>query len=937
MTGTNKFAIAAVFMGLIVLSSLFGFGNREVPDASIETSGTQYLSPNDDGIQDDATIEFEVTVYVKSEEGYVPEYGISLTDESGAIIRQVVEKEQSDVGWFLRIFRSFQSFTLNKTLSWDGTDTDGNLVADGTYVAKMWVIAASNQRSDFDIDNFVVDTLDPSATIEEPDLLIFSPNGDNNFDALAISQSNGTNEDLWEAGFINSGGQTVRSFSWRDGAPDSITWDGTEDTGSLAADGVYRYAISATDRAGNSVSYAIENIELDTTDTPLTVTLDQSHISPNGDKVQDTLTIDLSQEVTTDILSWSLVVDDGAGTVIRQYAQKGDPPVQIVFDGKNDAGQAAAEGSFRALYTLEYRNGNKPFTAKPFVIDLTKPIVSVAVSEPFFSPNGDGRKDSTSITFKSNEKVAWTGNVSDSSGANVLSTDSSQTTSLVVFRGYNLDGSALADGEYSGHATFTDLAGNSYSPPPETVVIDRVPPKVSFSMDLEYFSPDGDGVKDTVVASFTSSEPVKGLLTITDKMGQDFGTLGGFGRAYQYVDGVFDYVWNGITGSGLYIPDGVYGVGSTYEDRAGNRTDVASLQLAVDTRPIRIATEVPSGFSPNGDGVSDSLDVQIVAGFYDSVETWSMSFLDASGKVLQVKEGEDNLPKQVTWDGSMQFADVAAPEGRYTAELETIFKKGDRVSISSSPFFIDVTPPAVNIQATADPFEKTADQMEGDLYITLQIDDAHEVTDWELDVLTPESEIVRSFTGTGDLADQVIWKGEPERVKALPISDQVVLRVEVMDEVGNSTVFERPVSLEMLVVRRDNKLYLLVPNVIFDAYRHALNSRGPEMYRQNLASINRVAEIFNRYTSYNLLLEGHALNVFRGDAEKAKEEEEVLVPLTERRAKTVRDALVNAGLQANRIETAWFGGTLPIVDVHDKEIRWKNRRVEFIMLEKSQD
>ena len=35
----------------------------------------------------------------------------------------------------------------------------------------------------------------------------------------------------------------------------------------------------------------------------------------------------------------------------------------------------------------------------------------------------------------------------------------------------------------------------------------------------------------------------------------------------------------------------------------------------------------------------------------------------------------------------------------------------------------------------------------------------------------------------------------------------------------------------------------------------------------------------------------------------------------------------------DRIEKSWYGGAFPIVDVHDTEVRWKNRRVEFIMEE----
>ena len=312
-----------------------------------------------------------------------------------------------------------------------------------------------------------------------------------------------------------------------------------------------------------------------------------------------------------------------------------------------------------------------------------------------------------------------------------------------------------------------------------------------------------------------------------------------------------------------------------------------------------------------------------------------MGYRDAAGKVAQLAEGKGELPRQLEWNGGMQFAsDVTASEGIYNAVLQVEYLKGDVVEAISGDFFVDVTPPAVNLQATADPFIKSNGDMEGDIYITLQIDDAHEVMKWALDVLTNGKNVVRSFAGSGDLEDQLMWReGSGTRVSRVPITDRVTLKVNVVDEVGNGSVFETEVPLDLLVVRRDEKLYLLVPNVIFGEYQHELDSRSAEDLEQNLASIEQIFEIFQKYTGYELLLEGHALNVHhRGDPDKEAEEEEILIPLTQKRAETVRDALIELGMAQNRIRIEWFGGKSPIMDVLDKEVRWKNRRVEFIML-----
>jgi len=70
-----------------------------------------------------------------------------------------------------------------------------------------------------------------------------------------------------------------------------------------------------------------------------------------------------------------------------------------------------------------------------------------------------------------------------------------------------------------------------------------------------------------------------------------------------------------------------------------------------------------------------------------------------------------------------------------------------------------------------------------------------------------------------------------------------------------------------------------------------------------------------------------------GKEKNQKREEKILFPLTERRANTVMNELIKQGINKKRIDTLPYGGSYPIVPVDDKKIRWKNRRVEFILIE----
>ena len=925
--------LAILCLCMVSTISLFAAPRTEVPEATAQTEGTQYLSPNGDGLQEDGTISFVATLYVKSREGYIPEYGIRILNDSDETVREIVERKQSDLNWFIRLFTAYQEFALERTVTWDGTADDGEVVADGEYFVKIWVVDAQNRTVELSLDSFVIDTSAPDVEIVLQEPAVFSPNGDGNIESYAISLQNGSREDLWSGRIIDSSGDLVRSYSWQNGAPETIVWDGKSDADELHPDDIFTFIIESTDRSANSVSVQSGEFELSTLETPVAVTLSEIYISPNDDGVQDDVTISLLQDVTDGIVAWSLVIDDGEGTRFRRYEGSGPPPTEIVFDGYDDAGSVIPEDTYRALYSLQYRHGNKPFTTDLFAVDVTKPRIEVNVTRRLISPNGDGRNDDTGIWFRSNEKVTWNGGITNSSGDAIVQTSSDITTSLIMWRGADLEGNVVKDGVYSVNASFTDVAGNTYAIPTENIEVDLTFPVVTFGLDKDYFSPDDDGIKDTLTASFTSSEPVRGLLSLTDSAGRDVGTLGGLGRASQLVDGAFAYTWGGISGSGLYVPDGKYTVSSIYEDRAGNRIALENEQFVIDTRPVRVAASAPKGFSPNGDGRSDTITIGIDANFYDTVDEWTLDLIDAFGSTIRTISGVETLPREFTWDGSMQFADpqIKTSEGLYHARVRATYRKGNSVDVRTEPFFVDVTPPAISLKATADPFIQTEGAIEGDIYITLEIDDAHEIVDWSLDILNSENEIIRSFTGAGDLQDRIIWKDDGRRESQLPTVELVVLRVYVIDEVGNSATFEKQVPLDILVVRRDDKLYLMVPNIIFGEYQHELDSRSAEQFQKNLSSIDQVVGIYEKYPNYRLLLEGHALNVLLGDDEKAAKEEEILVPLTERRAQTVKSALTERGLDEDMIDTEWFGGSQPIVDVHDREIRWKNRRVEFIM------
>ena len=66
----------------------------------------------------------------------------------------------------------------------------------------------------------------------------------------------------------------------------------------------------------------------------------------------------------------------------------------------------------------------------------------------------------------------------------------------------------------------------------------------------------------------------------------------------------------------------------------------------------------------------------------------------------------------------------------------------------------------------------------------------------------------------------------------------------------------------------------------------------------------------------------------RIQAEESKE----LIPLSMGRAELVKSMLVQNGVDVRRLSVEGLGSKEPVVSFLDVENRWKNRRVEFILI-----
>jgi flagellar hook assembly protein FlgD len=224
--------------------------------------------------------------------------------------------------------------------------------------------------------------------------------------------------------------------------------------------------------------------------------------------------------------------------------------------------------------------------------DSSAPVVRALEPGGPFSPNGDGQTDTTTISGRFTETVAWTLRVRNAAGDVLFEKTGSGITFEAPWNGL-VAGVAAPDGAYAVSVTGVDAWGNAPASATRSVRIDTAAPVLtSLTPDAsapQWFSPNGDGVRETVAVTATNDETgslVARVIDANDTLVKKWVVDNGSSPVVL--------TWNGRTTAGGYAPDGVYTLRVTPLDVAGNagpavdRTVklVAALRAVASTRSI---------------------------------------------------------------------------------------------------------------------------------------------------------------------------------------------------------------------------------------------------------------------------------------------------------------------------------------------------------------
>lgn len=596
-------------------------------------------------------------------------------------------------------------------------------------------------------------------------------------------------------------------------------------------------------------------------------------------------------------------------------------------------------------YTLAHKDG-KDFNhyvglnLKYGELDRTAPVTVIKSTEQYISPNHDGTQDyvvfNTEVSDKSiikgwNLKVVNSENkvvrefkVSDREMDSNLTfkgffkkiwqkKESMVVPPSILWDGTDGNGQVLPDGLYSYKFIAWDERENYSSPKEGAVIIDNNAPVITANIGDTLFSPNSDKQKDELLVKQT-------VVAQNEDQWQ-----GGFRNSTGQVVKTYSWKgkevpaeirWDGKDDNGNDVPEGQYTYFVETRDSAGNAAKFEAKEIGL-TRQYEVVDIKPS-LKYYSYTTSKEKEINFFAEISktDGLVSWKVSVKNESGDVVRDIVGNKEIPKVISWD-CRDMAGKNLPDGKYSAIISTNFTNGNTPTSFGKEIIFDSTAPRTELQFVPDLFSPDEDGENDILTLSPKAEDTNEIVEWTINIYNPANILFKTFTGKGAPAESIKWDGIGKDNELVESASDYTIEFIAKDVAGNiSKIGDIKLPIDVLVMVTERGLKIRISNIEF-AFGSA------ELLKKSRPVLNRVADKLGKYSSYNIIVEGHTDDIGK---------DEFNLELSEKRAKAVQDYLITRGVDKNRLTIRGMGETKPYLPNLNDENRRKNRRVEFFLI-----
>lgn len=604
---------------------------------------------------------------------------------------------------------------------------------------------------------------------ESLDRALFSPNGDGVADSVsityAVDESARVDIDVFQAtgpdvnGQMHISGNRLVSLAEQESTlagTSSTEWDGREASGGVVQDGKYGVQVTFTDSCGN-VTKLVRYVEVDSTLPTISVNYPAStSVLPLIVEIQGAI---------SDLHLQSYTIDYGVGVAPDAW-------VRLKSGTSNVSNAVLAPWNTYGLqgdYTLRLIGidaaGNQRTVLIPLNFQTPLNIISAFETIPTpFSPNGDGRRESTAIRVSLDQDAVITLAVKDAQGVIRRTLVSAQVlnkgAASFSWDGKDDAGQVVADGPYTIGLLATSSADSFVKQDEKiTVVVDGTAPLVDIKRPTGGFVTATGGVVGSIIDPNLTSYTV----SITDSPKAP---------SWNQIDTGTLVRNNAVLGSLAGMAEGDYAIRIEAQDEAENKVDRV-IPFTIDNTPPKVDLSAPADGSFVG---IKKLPVNIIGLIVEkNFKSYTLEFAaGATPTDWTTLATGSSLPLPAilkAWDVS------ALPDGLYTLRLTAEDKAGltgeKRILIT-----VDNTAPVVS----------TTSPVEGS-YVRLPQDVTGSIN--EINLATYRIELAPGAKGTSanwselGAGTAAVANGKLFSWQALPPDGLYTLRLTAKDKADN--------------------------------------------------------------------------------------------------------------------------------------------------------
>jgi outer membrane protein OmpA-like peptidoglycan-associated protein/flagellar hook assembly protein FlgD len=861
-------------------------------------TNTQIFSPNKDGNLD--TLEVKINFNDFEEYGFCQ---INILDNSQNIVNTY----------------NFDKSNIKENeldFNWDGLTSSGKIASEGSYIiyVKYYDDAGNFLEAKSEKIKLVIDYEILKLNLKN-ESFYFSSNKISKQNQLDFTLDISSVEGIQSLVFCikDQNGNIIFSKTYDENIPQSFSWNGIDNKNSIVEDGKYFAFVTAKYDSGNEPKSNEVLIYKDSTLPKVDVKEEYTAFSPNGDGVQDTVTISIEKEDKAKITEIQIVSSDG-----KKYSFPIDSirDGKFIWDGKDNSGNDLDQGNYYIELKAIDPAGNIS-NVQSNTITLVRKAEEVSINADIFyySPNNDKRNDiiNFSCSAENNENVVGMDLIIEDSNNKII-----YTKHLTKFISNIQFSDLLPEGKIFYYIKVFYNNGNSPVSSKRNMVVDLTAPIINLNPVNQYFTTNEPFSTSSLIEYDISEKISNAYYIIYDSNNKKI-----LQQQVNVENGKIE--WNGKQDDKI-LPEGEYKITLEAYDLAQNKSEKSTSIYLVKTVPkIKLESKYDV-ISPNNDNQFDETEIKI-----NSEDLKTLDKLIK--KTIVVKDNEKKVVATVDIplsSDSFLFTGTGLPDGIY--EISAIYSYISGIKSSGEiNITIDKTPPKVDLVIKPELFSPDNDGEKDTLFITYSISDFSDIESYTIRIyrlfeegkksVKPFKVFQFSKPYGKIITNQLQWDGtgdEPNSLVDSATDYQLVLTA--VDKAGNEINISQNFTVDILVIKTDIGFKIMINSIEFDFNSAVLK-------KSNYKILDLLIKKLLKFPDYKILIVGFTDST--GD-------ENYNLKLSEKRAKAVYDYLIKNDIPKTRLEYKGMGSANPIDTNDTEEGRRRNRRVEFYLVKMNQ-